>query len=72
MVRVGGLQHTIDPNQPIGKRITDMLGGKPLETGKPTRWPAGPIEEARQAGGAPSGDVMARGCGQTRKSALAH
>lgn len=63
MVRVGGLQYTIDPNQPIGKRITDMrLGGKPLETGKTYKvagW-APVSEEARQAGGAPIWDVMAQ------------
>ncbi|EKZ98400.1 sulfur/thiosulfate oxidation protein SoxB [Cupriavidus sp. HMR-1] len=63
MVRVGGLQYTIDPNQPIGKRITDMrLGGKPLETGKAYKvagW-APVSEEARQAGGAPIWDVMAQ------------
>ena len=63
MVRVGGLQYTIDPNQPIGKRINDMrLGGKPLETGKTYKvagW-APVSEEARQAGGAPIWDVMAQ------------
>lgn len=63
MVRVGGLQYTIDPNQPIGKRITDMrLGGKPLETGKTYKvagW-APVSEDARQAGGAPIWDVMAQ------------
>lgn len=35
MVRVGGLQYSISPNQPSGKRIGDMvLNGKPLEADK--------------------------------------
>lgn len=35
MVRVGGLQYTIDPLASQGKRITDMrLGGKPIEASK--------------------------------------
>jgi len=35
MVRVGGLKYTIDPNESIGKRITDLeLNGKPLESSK--------------------------------------
>jgi len=63
MVRVGGLQYTIDPNQPIGKRISDMrLAGKPLEPGKTYKvagW-APVSEEARQTGGAPIWDVMAQ------------
>jgi len=63
MVRVGGLQYTIDPNQPIGKRISDMrLGGKLLESGKTYKvagW-APVSEDARQAGGAPIWDVMAQ------------
>jgi len=63
MVRVGGLQYTIDPNQPIGKRISDMrLAGKPLEPGKAYKvagW-APVSEEARQTGGAPIWDVMAQ------------
>ena len=63
MVRVGGLQYTIDPNQPIGKRISDMrLANKPLEPGKTYKvagW-APVSEEARQTGGAPIWDVMAQ------------
>jgi sulfur-oxidizing protein SoxB len=63
MVRVGGLQYTIDPNQPIGRRISDMrLAGKPLEPGKTYKvagW-APVSEEARQTGGAPIWDVMAQ------------
>jgi len=35
MVRVGGLNYSIDPNAAIGKRITDMsLGGRLLEADK--------------------------------------
>ncbi|KWR89366.1 thiosulfohydrolase SoxB [Cupriavidus sp. IDO] len=63
MVRVGGLQYTIDPNAGMGRRISDMrLNGKPLEAGKSYKvagW-APVAEEARQAGGAPIWDVMAQ------------
>ncbi|CAG9174267.1 hypothetical protein LMG23992_02686 [Cupriavidus laharis] len=63
MVRVGGLQYTIDPNAGMGKRIRDMrLNGQPLEAGKTYKvagW-APVAEEARQAGGAPIWDVMAQ------------
>jgi sulfur-oxidizing protein SoxB len=35
MVRVGGMQYTIDPAQSAGNRITDMrLNGKAIEAGK--------------------------------------
>ena len=35
MVRVGGLQYTIDPTQKIGKRISDMqVKGKALDAKK--------------------------------------
>ena len=35
MVRVGGLQYSIDPNETMGKRISDMyLRGKPLQASK--------------------------------------
>ncbi len=41
MVRVGGLEYTIDPNQDIGKRISDMrLHGKPIQP-KKGYWVAG-------------------------------
>ncbi|SCB33170.1 thiosulfohydrolase SoxB [Cupriavidus alkaliphilus] len=63
MVRVGGLQYTIDPAAGMGKRITDMrLAGKPLEAGKTYKvagW-APVAEEARESGGAPIWDVMAQ------------
>nr|WP_315592953.1 thiosulfohydrolase SoxB [uncultured Cupriavidus sp.] len=63
MVRVGGLQYTIDPLQPIGKRISDMrLAGQPVDAGKTYKvagW-APVAEEARQTGGAPIWDVMAQ------------
>lgn len=63
MVRVGGLQYTIDPNLPMGRRITDMrLAGQPLDPAKTYKvagW-APVSEEARQTGGAPIWDVMAQ------------
>jgi len=35
MVRVGGMQYTISPNEPIGNRISNMeLNGKPIEAGR--------------------------------------
>ncbi|RDK08437.1 thiosulfohydrolase SoxB [Cupriavidus lacunae] len=70
MVRVGGLQYTIDPVAGMGKRISDMrLSGKPLEAGKTYKvagW-APVAEEARQAGGAPIWDVMAQWLRSTRE-----
>ncbi|KAI3597933.1 SoxZY-persulfide-sulfonate hydrolase, SoxB [Cupriavidus necator H850] len=70
MVRVGGLQYTIDPTAGMGKRISDMrLGGKPLEAGKTYKvagW-APVAEEARQAGGAPIWDVMAQWLRSTKE-----
>ncbi|AGW92297.1 MULTISPECIES: thiosulfohydrolase SoxB [Cupriavidus] len=70
MVRVGGLQYTVDPKAGMGKRITDMrLAGKPLEAGKSYKvagW-APVAEEARQAGGAPIWDVMAQWLRSTKE-----
>lgn len=70
MVRVGGLQYTIDPAAGMGKRITDMrLAGKPLEAGKTYKvagW-APVAEEARESGGAPVWDVMAQWLRSTRE-----
>ena len=61
MVRVGGLQYTIDPNAKMGSRITDMrLGGKPVEAGKTYKvagW-APVAEEAARAGHKPVWDVV--------------
>ncbi len=61
MVRVGGLQYTIDPNAKMGSRITDMrLGGKPVEAGntyKVAGW-APVAEEAAKAGHKPVWDVV--------------
>jgi sulfur-oxidizing protein SoxB len=35
MVRVGGLQYSVDPTAAMGKRISDMrLKGQPIEAGK--------------------------------------
>jgi sulfur-oxidizing protein SoxB len=59
MVRVGGIQYTIDPNQTIGKRITNMmLKGKPVDPNK-TYKVAGwaPVGEGVQ--GTPIWDVVA-------------
>ncbi|MNS72392.1 Trifunctional nucleotide phosphoesterase protein YfkN precursor [compost metagenome] len=63
MVRVGGLQYTIDPTRPMGRRISDMrLAGRPLDASKTYKvagW-APVAEEARQTGGPPVWDVMAQ------------
>jgi sulfur-oxidizing protein SoxB len=63
MVRVGGLKYAIDPGAKMGSRITAMtLSGKPLEPAKKYKvagW-APVSEEARNAGGEPIWDVMAR------------
>lgn len=61
MVRVGGLQYTIDPAADSGKRISNMmLNGKAIEPSKAYKvagWaPVSP--EAREAGGAPIWDVV--------------
>ncbi|MBP6764009.1 MAG: thiosulfohydrolase SoxB [Rubrivivax sp.] len=61
MVRVGGLQYTMEPGQKMGSRISDMrLGGKLIEAGK-TYQVAGwaPVaEEASKAGNKPVWDVV--------------
>ena len=63
MVRVGGMQYTIDPAQTAGKRITDMrLNGKAIEANKTYKvagW-APVSEEARNTGGEPIWDVIER------------
>jgi S-sulfosulfanyl-L-cysteine sulfohydrolase len=63
MVRVGGLRYTLDPNAPMGSRISAMnLRGKPLAADrkyKVTGW-APVSEDAKAAGGEPIWDVMAR------------
>lgn len=63
MVRVGGMQYTIDPAASAGKRISDMrLNGKdidPSKTYKVAGW-APVSEEARNAGGEPIWDVIER------------
>ena len=62
MVRVGGLQYTINPVANAGNRISDMtLDGKPIEASK-TYQVAGwaPVsEQARDTGGEPIWDVVA-------------
>ena len=38
MVRVGGLEYTIDPTKPIGKRLSDLrIGGKPVDPNRTYR-----------------------------------
>ncbi|HEX5391746.1 MAG TPA: thiosulfohydrolase SoxB [Rhodocyclaceae bacterium] len=63
MVRVGGLQYTCDPTAKMGSRIQDMmLGGKPVDAGKTYKvagW-APVSEDARNAGGEPIWDLVAR------------
>lgn len=63
MVRVGGLQYTIDPAGGAGKRISEMrLNGKLIEAGKTYKvagW-APVSEEAKAAGGEAIWDLMTR------------
>ena len=63
MVRVGGMQYTIDPAASAGKRISDMrLNGKdidPSKTYKVAGW-APVSEDAKNAGGEAIWDVMER------------
>ncbi len=63
MVRVGGLQYACRPQARAGQRISDLrLGGKPLDAGKTYKvagWGA-VSEEARDRGGEPVWDLMAR------------
>jgi len=58
MVRVGGLQYTIDPMAKMGSRISDMrLAGKPIEAGK-TYKVAGWAPVAEGAQGEPAWEVV--------------
>ena len=63
MVRVGGMQYTIDPAQSAGNRISDMrLNGKPIEASKTYKvagW-APVSEEAKNAATEPIWDVIER------------
>jgi sulfur-oxidizing protein SoxB len=60
MVRVGGLQYTIDPNATMGRRISDMrLDGQPIDPDK-TYKVAGWAPVAEGAQGEPIWDVVAR------------
>ncbi len=63
MVRVGGMTYSCDPTATIGKRIGDMaLNGKPVDanrTYKVAGW-APVAEAARDAGGEPIWDLVAR------------
>ena len=59
MVRVGGLQYTIDPAGTMGGRISDLrLNGKPIEPGKAYKV-AGWAPVAEGAKGEPIWDVVA-------------
>jgi sulfur-oxidizing protein SoxB len=64
MVRVGGMSYACDIAARMGSRISDMrlAGGRPIEPGKRYKvagW-AAVSEEARNAGGEPIWDLMAR------------
>ncbi len=63
MVRVGGLRYAIEPKAAAGQRITRLeLNGKPIDASKKYKvagW-APVAEEARNAGGEPIWDVVAR------------
>jgi S-sulfosulfanyl-L-cysteine sulfohydrolase len=63
MVRVGGLQYTCDPAAKMGNRISALtLKGAPLQADKRYKvagW-AAVSDEARQAGGEPIWELMAR------------
>jgi sulfur-oxidizing protein SoxB len=63
MVRVGGMQYTIDPAQSAGNRISDMrLNGKSIDANKTYKvagW-APVSEDAKNAGGEPIWDVIER------------
>ncbi|QBC33473.1 thiosulfohydrolase SoxB [Pandoraea sp. XY-2] len=60
MVRVGGMDYTIDPTAPMGQRIMEMrLNGKLIEAGK-TYKVAGWAPVAEGAQGEPVWDVVAR------------
>jgi sulfur-oxidizing protein SoxB len=60
MVRVGGIEYTIDPTRKIGQRISNMtMKGKPVEAGK-TYIVAGWAPVAEGATGEPVWDVVAR------------
>jgi sulfur-oxidizing protein SoxB len=59
MVRVGGIQYTVNPNETIGRRISDMtLKGKPVDPNK-TYKVGGWAPVAEGATGVPIWDVVA-------------
>ena len=63
MVRVGGMRYAIDPNERIGRRISNMtLRGKPLDAARKYKvagW-ASVSEDVRAAGGEPVWELLAR------------
>jgi sulfur-oxidizing protein SoxB len=59
MVRVGGLSYTIEPNKPMGRRISDIrVGGKPMSPDRRYRT-AGWASVGPEAPGPPAYDVVA-------------
>ena len=59
MVRLGGLSYTIEPNKPMGRRISDIrVGGKPLSPDRRYRT-AGWASPGPEAPGPPVYDVVA-------------
>jgi S-sulfosulfanyl-L-cysteine sulfohydrolase len=59
MVRVGGLSYTIEPNKPMGRRISDIrVGGKPMSPDLRYRT-AGWASPGPEASGPPAYDVVA-------------
>jgi len=69
MVRVGGLQYTIDPNATMGNRISDMrLNGSLIDADKNYRvagW-APVSEEAKNLNAEPIWDLMSRHLKETK------
>ena len=72
MVRVGGMQYTIDPRAAMGKRITRMeLDGKPLEAGEDVqgrRLGAGVGRARRPPAARRSGTCARATCARRRRS----
>jgi sulfur-oxidizing protein SoxB len=62
MVRVGGLQYTLRPGEPMGRRISDMrLAGRPLEADrryKVAGWAPVAEDAARQPGAKPVWELV--------------
>ena len=68
MVRVGGMSYTIDPNKPIGARISDMRSlrtGRPIDPAK-TYTVAGWASVNQGTEGPPVWDVVAEYIGRKK------